>query len=156
ALRAALGAGRWRIVRQLITESVVLGVVGGAFGLLLAKLGIPLLLALGNGHIPRAGEAKLDGSVLIFTALVAVVTGVLFGLIPAWHASRDSLLEALKSTGPGATGSGNNLRNSLVVAEVAVSLVLLIGAGLLLGSFEFLQRTKTGFLHESVLSFRFD
>src|SRR5262249_52282666 len=112
ALRAALGAGRWRIVRQLITESAVLAVVGGAFGLLLARLGIPLLLALGNGRIPRAGEAKLDASVLVFTALVAVVTGVLFGLIPAWHASRDSLLEALKSTGPGATGSGNNLRNS--------------------------------------------
>jgi len=156
ALRAALGAGRWRILRQLSTESLVLVVVGGAFGLLLARIGIPVMLAIGNGRIPRAAGARLDGSVLAFTALVAGITGVFFGLIPVLCASRDSLHGALKSGGRGTTGSGNRLRNGLVVAEVAVSLVLLIGAGLLLASFQLLQRTNPGFVHESVLSFRFD
>ena len=156
AVRAALGAGRRRIVRQLLTESVLLAVVGGAFGLLLAWGGVRLILAMSGDAIPRAAEVGLDSVVLAFTAGVALLTGILFGLAPAWQASRPELHDTLKDTARGTTGGRARLRQGLVVAEVALTLVMLAGAGLLLRSFHRLQHVNPGFSHERVLSFRLD
>src|SRR5256884_577373 len=156
AVRAALGAGRWRIVRQLLTESVLLALGGGAFGLLLASGGVRLILALSRDAIPRAAEVGLDAGVLAFTAGIAVLTGILFGLAPAWQGSRADLQDTLKDTTRGTTGGRARLRQGLVVAEVALTLVMLTGAGLLLRSFHRLQQVNPGFSHERVLSFRLD
>src|SRR5947207_2019714 len=156
AVRAALGAGRWRIVRQLLTESVLLALGGGAFGLLLASGGVRLILALSRDAIPRAAEVGLDAGVLAFTAGIAVLTGILFGLAPAWQGSRADLQDTLKDTTRGATGGRARLRQGLVVAEVALTLVMLTGAGLLLRSFHRLQQVNAGFSSERVLSFRLD
>jgi putative ABC transport system permease protein len=156
AVRAALGAGRWRIVRQLLTESVLLALVGGALGLLLAWGGVRLILATSRDAIPRAAEIGLDGGVLAFTAVVAVLTGLLFGLAPAWQAGRHDLHDTLKDTARGTTGGRARLRQSLVVAEVALTLVMLVGAGLLLRSFHRLQHVNAGFSTERVFSFRLD
>jgi len=156
AVRAALGAGRWRIVRQLLTESVLLALGGGAFGLLLASGGVRLILALSRDAIPRAAEVGLDAGVLAFTAGIAVLTGILFGLAPAWQGSRADLQDTLKDTTRGTTGGRARLRQGLVVAEVALTLVMLTGAGLLLRSFHRLQQVNAGFSSERVLSFRLD
>jgi putative ABC transport system permease protein len=156
AVRAALGAGKAQIVRQLLTESLLLALGGGALGLLLARWGLGLILALGQNAIPRAGEIHMDSGVLIFTALAALTTGVLFGLVPAWQASRPSLQTVLKDNTRGSTGGNNRLRQGLIVAEVALTLMLLIGAGLLLHSFRNLQSINPGFSSEHVLSFRLD
>jgi putative ABC transport system permease protein len=156
AVRAALGAGRAQIVRQLLTESLLLAVVGSALGLLLAHWGLGLILALSHNAIPRAAEIHMDGGVLIFTALAALTTGVLFGLVPAWQASRPSLQTVLKDNTRGTTGGNNRLRQGLIVAEVSLTLMLLIGAGLLLHSFHNLQSVNPGFSSERVLSFRLD
>ncbi len=160
ALRAALGAGRTRIVRQLLTESVVLAVIGGAFGLILGNAGIRLLLATNTGNIPRIGEygarVATDSSVLVFTALVSVLTGIIFGLIPALQVSRTELSEALKKGG-GRSGVGagrNRTRSILVVTETALALVLLIGAGLLIRSFVELRSVDPGFDSHNVLTMR--
>jgi putative ABC transport system permease protein len=156
ALRAALGAGVWRIVRQSVVEGLVLAVLGAALGVLLARVAMPLVITLGRGRLPRLAEASLDGDVLFFTAILAVLTGFIFGLVPAWQASRSDLREILSNASRGATSGPARMRHALVVAEVALTVILLVGAGLLLRSFQTLQRVNPGFAHERVLSFRFD
>ena len=154
AIRTALGAGRIRIVRQLLTESLLLAVMGGGLGLLLATWGLDLLVAASPSDLPRVGEIGLDMKVLVFTVAVSVVTGILFGLAPALQASKLDLNESLKEGGRGSTEGlrRNRLRSLLVVAEVALSLVLLIGAGLLIRSFVTLLNTNPGFDADSVLT----
>lgn len=155
AIRTAIGAGRWRLVRQLLTESVLLASLGGAIGLLLAVWSLDGLRWLSPSHIPRLQSIAIDGRVLAFTFGVALGTGILFGLAPALRASRSNLSETLKEGGRSLVGSGNQrLRSALVVAEVALSLVLLIGAGLLIRSFIRVQQVEPGFAPENVLSLR--
>jgi predicted permease len=147
ALRAALGATRGRIVLQLVTESGLLALVASGIGLLLAFLGIVLLKQVGGSAVPRLAEVTIDAPVLAFTALVALGSGVLFGLFPALGASRQDAAEVLKTGGRG-EGSGaarGIVRSALVVAQVSLSLVLLIGAGLLLRSVARLQSVDVGF-----------
>jgi predicted permease len=154
AVRMALGATRSRLIRQLLTESVMLSVAGGALGLLLAVWGIDLLLAISPDNIPRFAEIKLDNRALFFTAAVAILTGVLFGLAPALHASKLNLNETLKEGGRSATAGLRHQRGRslLVVAEVAIALVLLISAGLLIKSFLRLQQVDPGFNPDNVLT----
>ena len=155
AIRTAMGAGRWRVVRQLLTESVVLSSAGGALGLLIAFWGIDALRALDPGNIPRLQNVGLDARVLVFTFAVAVLTGVLFGMAPALRSSKINLSETLKEGGRGLVEGGHRrLRNALVVAEIALSLVLLIGAGLLIRSFGRVQQVEPGFVAQGVLSMR--
>lgn len=155
AIRTALGAGRWRLVRQLLTESVLLSIVGGALGLLIAIWGLDGLRWLDPGNIPRLQNIGIDGRVLTFTFTVALVTGILFGLAPALRSSKVNLSETLKEGGRSLIGGGNHrLRNLLVIAEVALSLVLLISAGLLIRSFVRVQQVKPGFTAENVVSLR--
>jgi putative ABC transport system permease protein len=154
ALRAALGAGQWRITRQLLTESGLLALLGAAVGLLFAKGGLRVVAALAGESMPRAAEISLDPRVLLFSGLVAVLTGILFGLAPAWHASRVDLQSTLKEAGRGATSSRAGLRQGLVIAEVALTFVLLAGAGLLLLSFHRLLQVNPGFAVDRVLTFR--
>ncbi|MGI9105207.1 MAG: ABC transporter permease [Pyrinomonadaceae bacterium] len=158
AIRTALGAGRLRIVRQLLTESLMLSLVGGALGLLFAMWGIDALLSMMPDDVPRLLVANigLDARVLAFTLGVSLLTGVLFGLAPALQASKSNLNESLKDGGrSGSAGaSRQHVRNALVVAEVALSLLLLISAGLLIKSFMRLQETELGFDPENVLTLR--
>jgi predicted permease len=155
AIRTAMGAGRWRVVRQLLTESVLLASVGGVLGLVFAVWGLALLRWLNPGNIPRMSTIGIDAGVLAFTSAVTVLTGVLFGLAPALRSSRVSLSETLKEGGRSQAGSGHRrLRNLLVVAEIALSLVLLIGAGLLIRSFIRVQQVEPGFAPQNVLSMR--
>jgi predicted permease len=153
ALRAALGASRWRVVRQLLTESVLLASLGGLLGLALAKWGVKLLIAISPNTIPRANEVGLDMRVVAFTAAVSILTGVIFGLVPAWQASRTDVNEVLKEGGRGSTGRRHWFRSGLVVAEVVMTLVLLVGAGLLIRSFHRLQNVDPGFGVENLLTF---
>jgi putative ABC transport system permease protein len=156
ALRAALGASRSRIIRQLLTESVVLAALGGLLGLLLAQWGTEALIRAVPQNIPRISSIRLDGVVLVFTLLVSLVTGVIFGLVPAWHASHIDLNSSLKSgsrTGGGGERKGR-LRNGLVMAEVALALILLICAGLLIQSFARLGRVQPGVKTERLLTAR--
>ena len=155
AIRTALGAGRWRIFRQLLTESVVLGLMGGALGLMLAFWGLDLLLAAIPIDLPFWMKFNLDGRVLGFTTGVTLLTGLIFGAAPALQASKVDLNESLKDGGRGASGAGRHrMLRSLVVAEVALSLVLLIGAGLMMRSFIRLQHTKSGLNPENLLTLR--
>jgi len=156
AIRAALGADRARVVRQLLTESLLLGLVGGAAGLLLAVWGSEALLALVPGRLPRAAEAALDGRVLGFTLAASLLTGILFGLAPALQASKPDLTAALKEGGRsvGAGRRASRTRGALIVAQVATAFVLLVGAGLLVNSLLRLQRIEPGFDPERMLSFR--
>ena len=156
AIRAALGASRMRVVRQLLTESVMLALVGGALGLLVALWGTDLLVVLSGDDIPRATEIGLDGGVLLFTLAVSVLTGVIFGLVPAIQSSRPDLSESLKEGGRGSTeGARRNLiRSALVVFEVAIAIVLLVGAGLLIESLRRLQKINPGFDSKNVLTLR--
>jgi putative ABC transport system permease protein len=157
ALRTALGASRWRVARQQLTESVLLSVAGGAAGLLLAAWGVDALAALGAGDIPRSREIGVDGRVLAFTAALSVFTGLAFGLLPALRASRPNLNEVLKDAGRGTSGPGRGrVRAALVVAEVALALTLLAGAGLLVKSFVGLRSVNPGFDPASVLTARVD
>ncbi|MFL6276630.1 MAG: ABC transporter permease [Blastocatellia bacterium] len=153
AIRTALGAGRWRIIRQLLTESVLLALVGGGVGLLLAVWGKDLLLSLAPEDLPRMREASLDGWVLAFTAGITLLTGIIFGLVPALQASRPNLNETLKDAGRGSTEGGRRhlFRSVLIVMEVATALVLLVGAGLLIKSFMRLQQVDPGFNPDNAL-----
>ncbi len=153
AIRSALGAGRFRIVRQLLTESALLSLLGGLFGFAIASEGISAMTRFG-ANIPRLDEISLDLRVLGFTFAVSVFTGLMFGLAPALQASRSDLNEALKDGMKGATGGGKyRLRSALVVTEVALALMLLIGAGLLLRSFHRLEHVNPGFNPNNVLTF---
>jgi putative ABC transport system permease protein len=147
AIRAALGAGRARIIRQLLTESALLAILGGAAGLLLAKWGTSLLLKLAPEDLPRMSDVTLDGRALAFTAAVTLLTGVIFGLVPALQASMPNLSETMNDTGRGSTEGRRRqfARSALVVMEVASALVLLVGAGLLIKSFWRLQNVNPGF-----------
>src|SRR5438105_3984409 len=156
ALRAAMGASRGRIIRQLLTESVLLSGLGGGFGLLLAQWGTEALVKTVPQNIPRISNIQLDASVLVFTLLVSLVTGVVFGLVPAWQASHVDLNSSLKSgsrTGSAGEGKGR-VRNALIMAEVAIALVLLISAGLLIQSFARLGRVQSGVRTERLLTAR--
>jgi putative ABC transport system permease protein len=155
ALRAALGASRLRLVRQMLTESVLLSLTGGAAGVALAYWGIQMLIAFGPANIPRLHEITIESRVLGFTFVVALLTGVLFGLLPALQASRPDLNDALKQSARGSTGGKSRVfRNLFVVAEVSLALVLLIGAGLMIRSFFRLHSVRTGFSSEHVLTMR--
>lgn len=145
AIRSALGATRLQIVRQFLIESLMLSIAGGVLGLLLAYWGNDFLLAISGNNIPRAEQVGIDSKVLIFTALISLVTGIVFGLIPALKSSNVDLNETLKETSRNSSGGGGRLRNGLVITEVALAVVLLIGAGLLIKSFWQLQQVKTGF-----------
>ncbi len=147
AIRAALGAARSRIVRQLLTENMVLSLTGGIFGLLLAFWGIDALLALSPGNIPRLDSIRIDREVLLFTLGLSLFTGVIFGLAPALEVSKPQLNDVLKEGARGTAEGvrGFSLRNVLAVGEIALSLVLLVGAGLLIRSFVHLQEVKPGF-----------
>jgi putative ABC transport system permease protein len=153
AVRTALGAGRMRIVRQLLTESIMLAIVGGVVGLLLAFWAVSWVVSLGADTIPRVHEISVDPRVAGFTLLVSVVTGVLFGLAPAIQVSRPDLTDALKESGRSTAGlRRNRLRSALVVSEVALSLVLLVGAGLMIRSFAKLNQVDPGFKPAQVLT----
>jgi len=158
AVRAALGASRSRIARQLLAESFVLATAGGALGLVLAWWGLHLFPALSRNAIPRIETISLDRMVLTFTLLVTGLTAIVFGLTPAWQAinSRPNLQETIKDTGRTLAGGGARLRHGLVIAEVALSLLLLIGAGLFLRSFYRLENADPGFAYERVSSFHVD
>ena len=146
AIRAALGASRARVVRQLLTESLVLAIAGGAIGLLIALWGTDALVAISGDELPRAAAIGLDQRVLGFTLLVTLLTGVLFGIAPAIQSSKTDLNEALKEGGRGGSEGArrNRLRSALVTVEVAIAVVLLTGAGLLIQSLWRLQRVDTG------------
>jgi putative ABC transport system permease protein len=155
ALRRALGASRRRILRQLLTESLMLSLGGGALGLLIAYWGVKSILAISpEGAIPRMMEINIDWNVLLFTAAVSILTGVVFGLAPALQLSRPNVQGALKETTRSATSRQGWLRSGLVVTEIALTLVLLVGAGLLIRSFLRLQQVNPGFDTESRLRFK--
>jgi putative ABC transport system permease protein len=159
AIRAAIGARRWHIVRQLLTESVVLSLIGGALGLLLGMVGVRVLLRLNPGDIPRLGEhgaaVSLDWRLAVFAVSISLAAGVLFGLVPALDASRTDVTAALKDGGRSGTGlRQNKIQALLVIGEVALALVLLIGAALLIRTFLALRTVNPGFDANNVLTMR--
>ena len=158
ALRTALGASRLRILRQMITESLLLAILGGALGALLATWGVALLVKLSEGSLPPTQKIKIDATVLGFTLLISLFTGILFGLVPAFRTMKLNLIDSMKD---GARGAGENtLRNRtrslLVVFETAVAVMLLIGAGLLIRSLVQLQQVNPGFDSNNLLTLRVD
>ena len=158
ALRLALGASRSRLTRQFLTESVLLALLGGSFGLLLALAGIRVLKKFIPATISQTQTISIDGKVLLFTALIALLTGIVFGLAPAAHASHSNLNDSLKEGGrdSAAGRKGNRVRGLLVIAEVAVSFILLIGAGLLINSFLHLRNLDPGFRADHLLTMKVD
>lgn len=155
AVRISLGAGRRRLIRQLLTESLFLALVGGALGLALAAWGVGAIKAMRPGNLPRIDEIALDWPVVAFTVAVSVLTGLVFGLAPAVQAARGDLRSALQAGGRGASGGGlDRMRGALVAAQVAFALVLLIGAGLLIRSFARLQDVDPGFRPDNLITFR--
>jgi len=158
ALRTALGAGRLRIARQMITESVMLALLGGTLGTLLAIWGVQGLVALSGANIPSTAEVKIDFTVLIFTLVTSVLTGLLFGLAPALRTMNLNLSETLKEGGRSSSESAqrNRTRSVLVIFESAVAVMLLVGAGLLIRSLIRLQNTNPGFDSSNVLTIRID
>ena len=157
AVRAAIGASRWRLAKLLLGESVLLSVMGGALGLVLARWSLDGIRLLGAGSVPRLHEISIDWSVLAFTAAVSIASGIVFGLVPVWRvnhvAVHDALKDAARGSGSGAGWSrGQHLRRALVVAEVALSVMLVIGAGLLVRSFRHLQQVPPGFNPDNVLT----
>jgi predicted permease len=153
AVRAALGAGKSRLIRQLLTESILLGVVGGALGLLLAVWGLRAALAALPDTLPRAAEIQIDLRVLLFTAAATLLAAILFGLFPALKISRTNLQDSLKEGGRGSSGSRHRAHGVLVVVEMALALVLLIGAGLALRTLVQLWNVDPGFHPRNVLTF---
>jgi predicted permease len=154
AIRAALGAGRARLVRQLLTESLILGLAGGLLGLALAYWGVDALRALAPANTPRMDEVYIDPLVLAFTFGISLLTGLFFGLAPAWHVARTDLRESLNEAGRGTSVAGGslNLRASLVVSELALAVLLLVGAGLLIRSFSRLLDVSPGFQTQHLLT----
>jgi predicted permease len=154
AIRAALGAGRARLVRQLLTESLILGLAGGLLGLALAYWGVDALRALAPANTPRMDEVYIDPLVLAFTFGISLLTGLFFGLAPAWHIARTDLRESLNEAGRGTSAAGGslNLRASLVVSELALAVLLLVGAGLLIRSFSRLLDVSPGFQTQHLLT----
>ena len=155
AVRAALGAGRWHIVRPLLVESAVLALAGGALGLLLANIGTDLLIRVSSDRVPlpRLNDIHIDRLVLIFATAVSLASSLIFGLVPAWQATRVDLQDALKQGGARGLLGGRSpqLRNGLVIAQIALSFVLAVGAGLLMRSFVALNNTQLGFRTDGVL-----
>jgi putative ABC transport system permease protein len=157
AIRAAMGAGRRRIVGQMLAEGIVLGGAGGLLGVLLAYLAVSPLRMLGQGNIPRAADIALDWRVLAFAVAVTVITAILFSLAPAWHAARGGLGAVVKAGSRSSAGAGSlRVRYTLLVLEIALSIVLLVGATLLLRSFARLTGVDPGFRAEQVLTFSVD
>jgi putative ABC transport system permease protein len=155
AVRTALGAGRRRLVRQLLTEAVLLSLMGAVVGLLLAVWGVAFLVQLKPAGIPRLDDVHIDAVVILFTVAVAALTGVLFGIVPAVHSTRRTVAASLKEGGRGAVGvrGSSRTRGALVVAELALALMLLVGAGLLMRSFMRLQSVDPGFRPDHALTF---
>ena len=158
SIRIALGAGRWQLLRQLLTESVLLSTAGGAMGLVLSYWGVRALLKIAPADIPRLATAQVDVRVLAFTFAISLITGILFGLAPAWQASRADANESLKSGGRTSTGGikSHRARRVLLVAEVALSLVLCAGAGLMIRSFLKAKYSSPGFDTNNLLTFELD
>jgi putative ABC transport system permease protein len=154
AIRSALGARSRHLVRQLLTESMLLAILAGGVGVLLATWGTRALVALSPDSLPRAHEIGFDWRVLTFTGVIALATGIVFGLVPSFWGPRVDLTDALKEGSRGATATGGRLRKSLVVAEVALSVVLLVGAGLMLRSFSSLRNLNPGFRTDHALTLR--
>ncbi len=154
AIRASLGAGRWRTIRQLLAESLLLSLIGSAVGLAFGSWGILAIRGLHGGVLPQVGKIELEPTVLLFTLVVALFTGILFGLAPAIHDSNPRLHDTLKEGGRGASGgrSGQRLRNALVVSEIAFSLLLVTAAGLTIRSFYRLLRVDPGFRTDHILT----
>ena len=153
AVRSALGASRLQLVRQLLAESLLLSLAGGAAGVLLAAWGTQTALQLVPETVPRAAEVSLDARVLLFTALITLLSGVLFGLYPALRLSRTGVQENLKEGGRGSSGGRNQMRGALVVTEMAMALVLLCGAGLMLRTLQHLWNVNPGFNPHNVMAF---
>jgi predicted permease len=154
AIRTALGASSARVIRQILSESVVLAILGGALGLTYAHFGIRLIMMFLANRLPQSMSASIDAKVLAFTAAISIATGILAGILPALHLSRGNVNQALKQ-GLGRTDSdsgGNRMRSTLVIVEVSLSLVLLIGAGLMIRSFQFLSQVNPGFESHGVLT----
>jgi putative ABC transport system permease protein len=153
AIRTALGASMWRILRQLMTESIILSLLGGAAGLAIGYAAIGPLLRLATGSIPPGTKVGMDGTVLVYTAAIAILTGVFFGLAPALQASRLELRGGLNDVTRGGSGSGESrrLRSAFVVSEIVLATLLLVGAGLLVKSFSRMQDVSTGFRPEGLL-----
>ncbi|MEE8135030.1 MAG: ABC transporter permease [Gemmatimonadales bacterium] len=156
AVRSALGAGTGRLLRQFLTEGLVLAIVGGAFGLIFGYWGVKLLLATSPGSVPRISEIGLDLSVVGFTLGVSLLTGLLFGLAPLFHLRGDNMNVALREGGQRTTAgaSRQQLRRLLVVSEVALAVILIVGSGLMLRSFAALQDVDAGFKSDGLLTFR--
>jgi predicted permease len=155
ALRAALGASQGRVIRQLLTESVLLAAAGGGLGLLMAAWGTRAALAALPSALPRAAEIGLDARVLVFTLAVSLAAGILFGLVPAWKASQADPHQTLKEGGRGASGGRRRAQDLFVLAEIAMALVLVIGAGLMIRSLAVLWSASPGFRPDHVLKFGF-
>ncbi|HTB96102.1 MAG TPA: ABC transporter permease [Terracidiphilus sp.] len=153
AVRTALGASRFRVVRQLLTESLLLAGIGGAMGLLLAVVGTGMALRFLPAAIPRADEVSPDPRVLLFSLGLSLLSGMLFGLVPALRSSKVSLQEMLRQSGRGAGGGRHRVQGIFVVAEVAIALVLLVGAGLMLRSFAALWRVNPGYVPDHAITF---
>ncbi len=158
ALRSALGASRWSLVRLLLVESSLLAVIGGALGLFLARYGVDALVAINSAAVPIRGKIPIDGNVIAFTFLVSLLAVALFGLAPAWQATKADLNQALRENGRSATGARRlkRMRGALVVAEISLSMVLLVNAGLLLESLWKLLNVNPGFRAENVVTCRID
>lgn len=152
AARFALGASRGRVVRQLVMESILLALLGGILGVLIAQWALAAVVTMGADQIPRALEIRIDRQALLFSLLVTLVTGLIIGVLPALQAARVNVNETLKEASRGSTGVGHRLRASLLVAEVSLSLVLLITVGLLLTSFARLQRVEPGFEPDGIFT----
>jgi predicted permease len=153
AIRAALGASPARVIRQLLTESVLLGIAGGSIGLLLAKLGVRVLIAALTDTLPRAEEIALDGHVLFYTLGISVLTGIVFGLLPALRMLRPDTQETLKEGGRGSSGARHRTQRVFIVVEMAMAVVLLIGAGLMIRTLSALGNINPGFDPRNVLTF---